>query len=37
MQGLESAIFQKGWPCPVSTARKNPSQDFQNYHYFGLK
>ena len=39
MQGLKSAIlaiFQRGpgWPCPVSTALKNPSWDFKNYFCF---
>ena len=36
MKGLKSAIlaiFQTGpgWPCTVSAALKNPSQDFKNY------
>ena len=41
MQGLKSAfleIFQTGpgWPCPVSTAIKNPLLDFKNYFCFGF-
>ena len=41
MQGLKSAIlaiFKKGpgWPCPVSVALKNPSQDFKNSFCFGF-
>ena len=39
MQGLKSAImaiFQRGpgWPCPVSTALKNPSLDLKNSFCF---
>ena len=39
MQGFKSAIlaiFQRGpgWPCPVSTALKNPSLDFKNSFCF---
>ena len=42
MHGLNSAIletFQKGpgWPCPVSVALKNPSQDFKNSFRFGCQ
>ena len=41
MQGLKSAIlaiFQTGpeWPCPVSTALKNPSLDFKKKFCFGF-
>ena len=40
MQGLKSAIlafFQTGpgWPCTVSAALKNPSQDFKNSFCIG--
>ena len=40
MQGLKSAIlaiFQTGpgWPCTVSEALKNPSQDFKNSFCIG--
>ena len=42
MQGLKSAIlaiFQTGpgWSCPVSTALKNPSQDFKNSFCIGCR
>ena len=42
MQGLKSAIltiFQKGprWPCPVSAALKNPSQNFKNSFCIGCR
>ena len=41
MQGLKSAIlaiFQTGpgWPCPVSTALKNSSLEFNNSFCFGF-
>ena len=41
MQGLKSAIlaiFQTGpgWPCPISTALKNPLLDFKKYFCFGF-
>ena len=42
MLGLKSAIlaiFQTGpgWPCTVSVALKNPSQDYNNYFYIGCR
>ena len=42
MQGFKSAIlaiFQNGlgWPCPVSAALKNPSQEFKKYFCFGCR
>ena len=42
MHGSKSAIlaiFQTGpeWPCTVSAALKNPSQDFKNYFCFGCR
>ena len=40
MQGLKSAILAifltgLGWPCTVSAALKNPSQDFKNLFALG--
>ena len=42
MQGSKSAIlaiFQTGpwWPCSVSAALKNPSQEFKNFFCFGCR